>query len=71
LYYKLRNTTDVTLYFESDFHTCTIGGKEGDTSYTPSKDFEKFGHKNAIKHENRETFPLHFLTTSNIPIKRI
>ena len=53
LYYKLRNTTDVTLYFESDFHTCTIGGKEGDTSYTPSKDFEKFGHKNAIKHENR------------------
>jgi hypothetical protein len=23
------------------------------TSCTPSKDFKKFGHKNAIKHENR------------------
>jgi hypothetical protein len=25
----------------------------GGTSCTPSEDFEKFGHKNAIKHENR------------------
>jgi hypothetical protein len=29
----------------------TKGGREdrGSTSFTPSKDFKKFGHKNAIK----------------------
>jgi hypothetical protein len=30
-----------------------VEGEEGGTSYTPSKDFENFGHKNAIKHKNR------------------
>ncbi len=29
----------------------------GGTSCTPSKDFEKFGHKNAIKHEKRTPLP--------------
>jgi hypothetical protein len=28
-------------------------GRRGGPSSTPSKDFGKFGHKNAIKHENR------------------
>jgi len=28
-------------------------GGEGDTSCTPSKDLENFGHKNALKHEIR------------------
>ncbi len=31
----------------------TGGGGEGGTSYTPLKDFGKFGNKNAIKHDNR------------------
>jgi hypothetical protein len=35
-------------------HTGEREGVEGGTSCTPSKDFEKFGHKNAIKHEKRE-----------------
>jgi hypothetical protein len=29
------------------------GGEERGTSCTSSKDFEKVGHKNAAKHENR------------------
>jgi hypothetical protein len=29
------------------------GWGEGGTSCTPSKDFEKLDHKNAIKHKNR------------------
>jgi hypothetical protein len=46
-------------------------GEEGGTSCTPSKDFEKFGHKNAIKHENRgpPTPRLDFLTTPRTPSK--
>jgi hypothetical protein len=28
-------------------------GEEGGTSCTPSKDFQKLDHKNAIKHKNR------------------
>jgi hypothetical protein len=33
----------------------------------PSKDFKKFGQKNALKHENIS--PLYFLTTPNTPSK--
>jgi hypothetical protein len=43
----------------------TGGGGE---SSTPSKDFKKFGHKNAIKHKNRG-LPLYFLTTPCTPSK--
>jgi hypothetical protein len=32
---------------------CTQGSGKGGTSYTPSKDFEKCGQQNAIKHKNR------------------
>jgi hypothetical protein len=28
-------------------------GKGGEGSCTPSKEFKKFGHKNAVKHEHR------------------
>ncbi len=42
------------------------GGEEGGTSCTPSKDFEKFGHKTAIKHGKRD--PPRF---SHNPLKRI
>ena len=45
-------------------------GEEGGTSCTPSKYFEKFCHKNAIKHENRGP-PLDSLTTPSTPLKRI
>ncbi len=37
-------------------------GGGGGISCTPSKDFEKFGHKNVLKLEIEE--PLNFLTTS-------
>jgi hypothetical protein len=47
-----------------------VGERRG-TSTTPSKDFEKFGHKNATKHENRESIPIDFLTTPNTPLTRI
>jgi hypothetical protein len=33
------------------------GGRRGGISCAPSKDFEKFYHKNAIKRENRGTPP--------------
>jgi hypothetical protein len=42
-------------------------GGEGGTSCTPSEKFEKFDHKNAVKHENRG--PLDFLTTPCTPSK--
>jgi hypothetical protein len=46
-------------------HRCTRGGR-GSTSCTPSKHFETFGHKNAIKHKNREIEdPLNFHTPPN------
>jgi hypothetical protein len=51
-------------------HTVRERGKEGGTSCTPSKYFEKFCHKNAIKHENRGP-PLDSLTTPSTPLKRI
>jgi hypothetical protein len=56
-------------------HRCTKGGggrgeRRGSTSFTPSKDFEKLEHKNAKKHENRES-PPDFLTTPSTPLKRI
>jgi hypothetical protein len=37
-------------------------GRGGGTSYTPSKDFKKLGHTNAMKHKKWE--PLYFFTTS-------
>jgi hypothetical protein len=45
--------------------TQTRGGR-GHLMY-PSKDFKKFGQKNALKHENRG--PLDFLITPNTPSK--
>ena len=46
---------DVNLDFKGCLHRYTQGGGRGGrgTKCTPSKDFEKFDHKNAIKHENR------------------
>jgi hypothetical protein len=44
-------------------------GRGGVTSCTPSKGFEKFGLKNAIKHENRGP-PLIF-SQPTYPLKRI
>ncbi len=44
-------------------------GRERGTSCTPSKDFEKFGHYNAIKHENRGTH--RFSHNPKYPLKRI
>jgi hypothetical protein len=45
-------------------------GEEGGSSCTPSKDFEKLYHKNAIKHENRG--PPHIIYHNpNHPLKRI
>jgi hypothetical protein len=50
------------------------GGREGGggTSFTPSKDFKKMYHKNAlkVKHENRGP-PPRFLITPSTPLKRI
>jgi hypothetical protein len=43
-------------------------GRGGGTSYTPSKDFKKFGHSNTIKHKNRG--PLLIFCPKN-PLKRI
>jgi hypothetical protein len=43
-------------------------GEEGGTSCTPSKDFEKFYYKNAIKHENRGP-PPRFSHNSMYPLK--
>ena len=40
-------------------HTRGVEGETG-TSCNPSKDFEKFGLKNAIKHENRGPPPIFF-----------
>jgi hypothetical protein len=45
-------------------------GEEGNTSCTPSKDFEKLDHKNAIKHENRGPPPT-FSPNPKYPLKRI
>jgi len=42
--------------------------EEGGTSCSPSKDFEKLDHKNAIKHEKRIP-PLDFLTAPCTPSK--
>jgi hypothetical protein len=43
-------------------------GGGGGTSCTPSKDFEKLGHKNAIKHENRG--PPRFSHNPKYPLKK-
>ena len=45
------------------------GGVRG-TSCTPSKDFEKLDHKNAIKHGNREP-PPRFSHNPKYPLKRV
>jgi hypothetical protein len=45
-------------------------GEGGRTSSTPSKDFEKLDHKNAIKHEKRRP-PPRFSHSPMYPLKRI
>ncbi len=40
-----------------DKHRCPKG-EEGGTSCSPSKDFKKLDHKNAIKHKNRGPPPI-------------
>jgi len=47
------------------------GGRRGVTSFTSSKDFERFGHKNAIKHENRGPPSPRCSNSSRYPLKRI
>jgi hypothetical protein len=37
---------------------------------TPSKDFEKFGHKNAIKHENRGPLHPQIFSQPHVPPKK-
>jgi hypothetical protein len=44
-------------------------GEVGGTTCTPSEDFEKFGHKNAIKHKN--SGPPRFFQNPMYPLKRI
>jgi hypothetical protein len=52
-----------------DAHTRDGGEwKEGDTSCTPSKDFEKLGNKNSIKHQNRGPHK-HLKTTVHLCLK--
>jgi hypothetical protein len=46
-------------------------GREGGTSCTPSKDFEKLDNKNAIKHENREPPPRFFHDPEYSPQKNL
>ncbi len=54
--------TDRNRQRQTEMHT---GGRRS-TSYTPSKDFEKLDHKNAIKHVNRG-FPPRFSHNPKYP----
>ena len=49
-------------YSENILDRCTH------TSCTPSKEFKKFGHKNAIKHENRGTHNI--FSQPQVPTKK-
>jgi hypothetical protein len=65
---KIRNTvlSRIICLFSIGAHR---GRGGGDTSCTPSEDFEKLDHKNAIKHENRVPHP-RFSHNPKYPLKK-